>query len=99
MSRYPARGPALLINVGRDGPAVTGGRRAVGSLLVVDPAWQDRPPEWPAPAAGADTALLPLRGPAVLVTALAGDGLALRHRLDTGLAALEAALLPTGARS
>jgi hypothetical protein len=40
-----------------------------------------------------DTALLSLNGPAVLVTALANDALAFRQRLDTGLAALERALL------
>jgi hypothetical protein len=42
-----------------------------------------------------DMALLPLSGPAMLVVALAHDGLALRHRLDTGLAEVEALLLHT----
>lgn len=80
---------------GWDGMAVTGGRRAIGSVLVVDPAWGDDRISWPGPAAGADTALLPLSGPAVLITALAHDGLALRRRLDAGLAAIEAWLLGT----
>ncbi len=74
---------------------MTGGHRALGSLLVVDPDWPDHPAGLPAPAAGVDTALLSLSGPAVLITALANDGLALRHRLDTGLAEVEAALRRT----
>lgn len=77
---------------GWDGPAVTGGRRALGSLLVVDPDWDDGRVSLPAPTTAADTALLPLSGPAMLVTALAHDGLALRHRLDTSLAEIEASL-------
>ncbi len=77
---------------GWDGSAVTGGRRALGSLLVVDPDWAGQPFGLPSPTARADTALLSLSGPAVLVTALADDGLILRQRLNTGLAALEACL-------
>ncbi len=80
---------------GWNSSAVTGGHRALGSLLVVDPDWPDHPAGLPAPAMGVDTALLSLSGPAVLITALANDGLALRHRLDTGLAEVEAALLRT----
>lgn len=79
---------------GWDGPAVTGGRRALGSLLIVDPVWEGDLVDVPTPAAGADTALLSLSGPAVLVSALAGDGLTLRHRLDAGLAEVEASLRP-----
>ncbi|HET8628653.1 MAG TPA: urease accessory protein UreD [Thermomicrobiales bacterium] len=77
---------------GWDGPAVTGGRRALGSLLVVDPAWDGERGAWPSPASGTDTTIFPLNGHAVLVTALADDALALRCRLDAGLAAIEAAL-------
>jgi urease accessory protein len=84
-----AVGPGV---AGWDGPAVTGGRRALGSLLVVDHDWADGPVDRPVAAAGTDSALLPLSGPAVLVTALAHDGLALRHRLDAGLAGIEASL-------
>jgi urease accessory protein len=67
-------------------PAVTGQHRAVGSVLVVDPAGA-------VGSCGAhrlpgDAAVLPLRGPAVLVTALAGDNLELRSRLEAGLAQL-----------
>lgn len=80
---------------GWDGPAVTGGRRALGSLLVVDPDLGRQGVHLPAPEATAagDSAVLPLSGPAILVTALANDGLALRHRLDAGLAQVEASLL------
>lgn len=76
---------------GSGGPAVTGGRRAVGSVLVVDPhqAATDVLNE-PAVTADATTARLPLCGPAVLFTAIAPDLLALRHRLDTALAELDA---------
>lgn len=74
------------------GPAVTGGRRALGSLLVVDPACDTdqltSPEGSPSGMAPVDVALLPLSGPAVLVTALAEDGLTLRRHLDTSLAQL-----------
>ena len=63
------------------GPAVLGGARAVGSLLTVDPSWEDpaqRPPPWSAE----DAAGLDLEGPGRLVTALAGDALALRRLLS-----------------
>jgi hypothetical protein len=39
---------------------------------------------------------MPLQGPAVLVTALAIDSLALRRQLDAALAAVESALAPVG---
>ncbi|MEU0372155.1 urease accessory protein UreD [Streptomyces sp. NPDC006283] len=64
---------------GWDGPAVLAGHRAVGQLLVVDPAYEGRPAE-PRPL-GATAALTPLAGPAVLVTAVAADALALRRVL------------------
>lgn len=77
------------------GPAVTGGRRAVGTLLLVDPSLAAEPPvSGPAGGPGVDLALLPLAGPAVLVTALAPDSLALRRRLDQGLGSLRRGLLP-----
>ena len=64
------------------GPAVTGGARAVGSVLLVG-----------APRAGPHTAtvlgptgvVLPLAGPGVQVTALAESAAELRHQLDRGM--------------
>lgn len=67
---------------GWDGPAVLGRSRAVGSLLVVDPARAGDGPERVALSAMA--AVLPLGGPAVVVTALADDAIGLRHDLDAG---------------
>ena len=77
------------------GPAVLAGHRTAGSLLCVDPNWVD--PDWVDPdrvqpeGAGTATgipsgyapgvAVMPLAGPAVLVTALADDALTLRRRL------------------
>jgi urease accessory protein len=69
------------------GPAVLAGHRAAGSLLQVEPSWAALPGgEMPAgqlPAAGyaPGVAVMPLAGPAVLVTALAHDALTLRERL------------------
>ncbi|WP_405660001.1 urease accessory protein UreD [Streptomyces sp. NBC_01166] len=71
---------------GWDGAAVLGGHRAVGQLLVVDPAFDDGPP---APLLlGPTAALTPLAGPAVLVTALAADARLLRAVLDEALEGL-----------
>jgi urease accessory protein len=80
-------------SAGWDGPAVTGGRRALGSLLIVDPDWDTDPLDLPAPMFEPDTAIMRLSGPALLITSLARDGLTLRHQLDTGLAHVEAASL------
>ncbi|MBM7442340.1 urease accessory protein UreD [Streptomyces sp. HB132] len=72
---------------GWDGAAVLGGHRAVGQLLVVDPAFDDRPP---APRLLGPTAVLtPLAGPAVLVTAVAADARLLRAVLDDALEDLQ----------
>lgn len=72
---------------GWDGPAVLGGHRAVGQLLVVRPEFVDKQPE---PRVLAETAALtPLAGPAVLVSALATDALRLRRVLDQALAELD----------
>jgi len=62
------------------GPAGLGGARTAGSLLMVDPAWSDTGP----PAARVDglAALMPLAGPAVVVTAVAPDAHELRHMLE-----------------
>ncbi|MEV6651643.1 urease accessory protein UreD [Streptomyces sp. NPDC051219] len=66
---------------GWDGPAVLGGGRAVGQLLVVDPAFAARMPE--ARVLGERAVLTPLAGPAVLVTAVAADARELRQLLDS----------------
>jgi urease accessory protein len=71
---------------GHDGAAVLDHRRAVGSVLTVDPEWEQARPRGSAISASA--AVLPLTGPAVLVTAVAGDNLALRRELYAGLSHL-----------
>jgi urease accessory protein len=58
---------------GWDGPAVLGGARAVGSLLVAGAGHDDLPA-----ASSATCAVLPLAGPGTLISAVAPDGLALR---------------------
>ncbi|WP_393055051.1 urease accessory protein UreD [Streptomyces sp. LN549] len=66
---------------GWDGPAVLGGHRAIGQLLVVEPAFD----EVAAPEArllGSTAVLTRLAGPAVLVTALAADARELRSVLE-----------------
>lgn len=65
---------------GWDGPAVLGGHRAVGQLLVVDPAFDEKCPQ--SRLLGPAAALTALAGPAVLVTAVAGDARELRGVLD-----------------
>ncbi|WP_413805750.1 urease accessory protein UreD [Streptomyces sp. OE57] len=71
---------------GWDGGAVLGGHRAVGQLLVVDPAYGARPIT---SRRLADTAVLtPLTGPAALATAVAPDALHLRRALDAAAAAV-----------
>ncbi|MFE2070947.1 urease accessory protein UreD [Streptomyces sp. NPDC059467] len=65
---------------GWDGPAVLGGHRAVGQLVVVRPEFEAEPVE--ARMLGECAALTPLAGPAVLVSAVAVDALRLRRVLD-----------------
>jgi urease accessory protein len=75
---------------GWSGPAVLGRYRAVGQLLLVDPALADAPAESRQLTGSPDdgqAVLTPLAGPAVLVTAVAADGLRLRRLLDRGLSA------------
>ncbi|MFD3655642.1 urease accessory protein UreD [Streptomyces sp. NPDC058620] len=71
---------------GWDGPAVLADHRATGQILIVDPAFEKKPPKVQllsdTPRDG-QAVLTPLVGPAVLVTAVAPDGLRLRHLLDT----------------
>jgi urease accessory protein len=73
------------------GPAVLAGHRTAGSLLCVEPDWAEpdraEPDRVALPAGeipsgyGPGVAVMPLAGPAVLVTALADDALTLRQRL------------------
>ncbi|MFF9168328.1 MULTISPECIES: urease accessory protein UreD [unclassified Streptomyces] len=72
---------------GWDGPAVLAGHRAVGQLLVVRPEFAGEPV--PATTVGEGCAVVPLPGPAALVTAVAPDGLLLRRVLDRALSLLE----------
>ncbi|QHA09495.1 urease accessory protein UreD [Streptomyces broussonetiae] len=71
---------------GWDGPAVLAGHRAVGQLVVVRPEFADRPPE--AQVLGECAALIPLAGPAALVSAVAPDALRLRRLLGEAQALL-----------
>ncbi|MFL5999530.1 MAG: urease accessory protein UreD [Streptomyces sp.] len=73
---------------GWDGPAVLAGHRAVGQLLVVRPEFADEPVT--AQVLGESAAVVPLAGPAALVTAVAPDALLLRRVLDEALATLSA---------
>ncbi|WP_335984192.1 urease accessory protein UreD [Streptomyces sp. CA2R106] len=73
---------------GWDGPAVVGGHRACGQLLVVEP--DIAPAGLPTvllgdPGGGAQGVLAPLAGPAVLATAVAGTASRLRGLLDEAL--------------
>ncbi|MEU6160245.1 urease accessory protein UreD [Streptomyces sp. NPDC047130] len=71
---------------GWDGPAVLGGHRAVGQVLLVDPVLGARPVT---PGVfGTTASLVPLPGPAALITAVAPDALLLRRLLDEALHAL-----------
>ena len=56
----------------------------------------DGNPDTRAPRATADSALMPLGGPAVRFTALANNALSFRDRLNMGLADFEASPLRTG---
>ncbi|MFI8931082.1 urease accessory protein UreD [Streptomyces sp. NPDC053474] len=68
---------------GWNGPAVLGGHRAVGQLLIISPDFLTNPLK---PAILSETATLtPLAGPGALITALAPDALHLRRLLDKAL--------------
>ncbi|HZF90979.1 urease accessory protein UreD [Streptomyces sp.] len=71
---------------GWDGSAGLGGHRAVGQLVVVRPEFAARPVV--ARTLGEGAAVLPLAGPAALVSAVAPDALRLRRLLDGALADL-----------
>lgn len=68
---------------GWDGPAVLGGHRAVGQLLVVMPEFEEKP--MAARLLGPTAVLTPLAGPAALVTAVAADARLLREVLDRAM--------------
>jgi urease accessory protein len=69
---------------GWSGPAVLGGARAAGSLLIVSPRWVEPGPP-PGQILGPTAALLPLAGPAVLASALSGHAHEVRAHLDKAL--------------
>ncbi|MGW5636517.1 urease accessory protein UreD, partial [Streptomyces sp. NPDC003832] len=71
---------------GWDGPAGLAGHRAVGQLLVARPEFADEPVT-ARPLTGT-AVLVPLPGPAALVTAVAPDARVLRRLLDEALATL-----------
>ncbi|MEU7701141.1 urease accessory protein UreD [Streptomyces sp. NPDC039028] len=71
---------------GWDGGAVLGGHRAIGQLLVVEPAFEEKPVH--PRLIGEHAAVTPLAGPAALATAVAPDALALRRLLDDALSEL-----------
>ncbi|GAA4004015.1 urease accessory protein UreD [Streptomyces plumbiresistens] len=71
---------------GWDGPAVLAGHRAVGQVVVVRPEFADQPVT--ARVLGEGAAIMPLSGPAALVTAVAPDALKLRRILDEALTIL-----------
>ncbi|MEG8274730.1 urease accessory protein UreD [Streptomyces sp. AHA2] len=68
---------------GWDGPAVLAGHRAVGQLVVVRPEFATRPAA--VRMLGETACVMPLAGPAALVSALAPDALRLRRVLDEAL--------------
>ncbi|MCX5337652.1 MULTISPECIES: urease accessory protein UreD [unclassified Streptomyces] len=71
---------------GWDGPAVLAGHRAVGQLILVRPEFAVEPVA--ARVLGDGAVVVPLAGPAVLVSAVAPDALRLRRLLDEALASL-----------
>ncbi|MEO7146550.1 MAG: urease accessory protein UreD [Terrimesophilobacter sp.] len=64
--------------------AVGGSHKALGTVLVVDPDWSEKPV--PTHILADSATLFPLAGPAVLISALADDSLAIRRLLDRGVA-------------
>ncbi len=72
-------------------PAVGGGARATGSLLVVDPVGRHPAPvvlDGAGAGPGCEVGVLALAGPAVQVVAVAASAIALRSLLDAGATAL-----------
>lgn len=81
---------------GWHGPAVTGGRKTLGSALVVDPL---REGESEASHVDGDTVVLPVAPSATLVSVLADDAVSLRSRLDERLAGVDASRTSTSGSS
>ncbi|WP_343041380.1 urease accessory protein UreD [Streptomyces typhae] len=68
---------------GWDGPAVLGGHRALGQLILIDPGFTEKPPT--PTMLTPHASLTPLPGPGALITALSPNALHLRHTLDEAL--------------
>ncbi|MGO9779131.1 MAG: urease accessory protein UreD [Streptosporangiaceae bacterium] len=85
------------------GPAVLAGCRTAGSLLCVEPGWDTGAAGQMPAGCAPGVAVMPLAGPAVLVTALAANARTLRQRLrlaavpgPTGAGAVPAGCVPVG---
>jgi urease accessory protein len=78
------------------GPAVTGGHQSLGSIIIVDAAFRH---DHLVPAPGPKTAVSPLPGPGLIITAAAPDALALNQLLDAALQTLLASPPPTAVSS
>lgn len=76
-------------------PAVAGAHKCIGTVLAVDPVWAGSAPA--VNLLAPDAALLPLEGPAVMISALAGDTLSLRRVLHQGIVLLGSRWAPTAA--
>ncbi|MGX9935027.1 urease accessory protein UreD [Advenella kashmirensis] len=63
--------------------AVAGKHKCMGTVLVVDPQWCTT--QYETNLFAADAALLPLEGPAVMISALAAETWTLRKRLEHGI--------------
>lgn len=64
-------------------PAVIGAHKCLGTVLVVDPRWCEEPPA--SQLFAPDAALIPLEGPAVMISALAAETWTLSKRLSQGI--------------
>jgi urease accessory protein len=73
---------------GWNGPAVVGGRRAMGSLLVVDPTGGLARTNHAITAGVPDTAIMQLADDAALITSLDGDAVGLRTKLSAAFESL-----------
>lgn len=68
---------------GWNGAAVLGPNSAVGSVIAVDPTWDNTPP--PSAPFDRDAVLMSLPGPGIAIAAVASDNLRLRRLLTNGL--------------